>query len=112
MTVRLHLALSTHDLDASIQDYSQRLGTGPCATVAGAYALWRTDTINLSVRVDLDTPPGTLRHLGHEDPTAAGFSVDTDVNGLVWERFTAAQQAEEIAQAWPGSGYSPTADPP
>ena len=28
---------------------------------------------------------------------------------IVWERFTAEQQAEEIERAWPGTGYVPSA---
>jgi hypothetical protein len=30
-----------------------------------------------------------------------GFTKETDVNGVVWERFTEKAQWEEIKQAWP-----------
>jgi len=103
---RIHIALSTEDVAATVEDYSVRLGRKPNLVVAGEYALWRTDTINLSVRKDPTATPGELRHLGWEDPSAGGFTASTDVNGVVWERFTAEQQAQEIEAVWPGSGYT------
>lgn len=104
---KLHLALSTRQLDQCVLDYSQRLGLAPCVQVAGAYALWRTESLNVSVRQDPDLPAGHLRHLGWEDPQAKAFSQDLDVNGVVWERFTAQQQAEEIHEIWPEVDYKP-----
>mgnify|MGYP001815030750 CR=1 FL=1 len=98
---RFHLAISTHDLDASVAEYSRRLDCDPEIVVPNEYALWRCGALNLSVRVDLATSPGTLRHLGWEDPGAPAFSQDTDTNGIVWEIFNAAQQASEIQQQWP-----------
>ena len=103
----LHLALSTHDIEASVTDYSQRLGFGPCLVIPGEYALWRNDCINLSVRCDHESAPGSLRHLGHENPSAAAFTETTDSNGITWEEFSAQQQATEIEALWPGSGYTP-----
>lgn len=96
-----HLALSTPDVAASVADYTQRLGTGPCVVVPGEYALWRTPQLNLSIRQDPSCAPGSLRHLGWEDPDAESFSTSTDVNGIVWERFAAEHQAEEIGRIWP-----------
>ncbi len=32
---------------------------------------------------------------------------ERDVNGILWERFTADQQAEEIRQTWPATSYQP-----
>lgn len=104
---RLHLALATDNIEATIDDYSRRLGSPPCTTIPGEYALWRTDTLNLSVRHDFTLPPGSLRHLGWEDPTATAFSMETDVNGIVWERFDAHHQAEEIQALWPEASYTP-----
>jgi hypothetical protein len=104
---RLHIALAVDDLDATIHDYSQRLGAAPVAVVAGVYALWRTAEVNLSVNCD---PSSTerLRHLGVENDAVESKTVSTDVNGLVWESFTAAQQDEEIIRAYgsprPASG--------
>lgn len=104
---KLHIALSTDRIEETITDYSKRLGAAPCVTVAGEYALWRTDTLNVSVRQDPTCAPGSLRHLGWEDDSATGFSQDTDINGIVWERFAAQHQADEINEIWPGTRYQP-----
>jgi len=45
--------------------------------------------------------------VGWEDPSAEEFSVDMDVNGIVWENFSAEQQADKIEQAWPGTKLQP-----
>jgi hypothetical protein len=58
--------------------------------------------LNLSVRQDSALAPGSLRHLGWEDPAATAFTTDADVNGIVWERFAAHHQDEEIHALWPG----------
>ena len=103
----LHLAITTHDIDASVQDYNARLGSEPCVLIPNTYALWRTESLNLSIRQDKTCPPGNLRHLGWEDPSAQAFSQDQDVNGLTWERFSAQQQADEINTLWPQADYQP-----
>jgi hypothetical protein len=59
------------------------------------------------VRQDAACGVGSLRHLGWEDPTASEFIQDTDVNGIVWERFTAQHQADEINEIWPEANYLP-----
>jgi len=104
---KLHIAISTNKIDDTIRDYSERLGAPPCSFVAGEYALWRTETLNFSVRQDPNCATGTLRHLGWEDPTATAFTEDTDVNGIVWERFAAQHQADEINEIWPEADYQP-----
>ena len=73
----------------------------------GEYALWRTDTLNLSIRQDLQCAPGSLRHLGFEDDTAPSFSSGPDIHGIVWERFQAQHQADEINALWPEAKYAP-----
>lgn len=98
---KFHIAISTDKIDATVADYSQRFGVAPCSFIPGEYALWRTESLNVSVRQDPSCTSGSLRHLGWEDPTAATFTQDTDVNGIVWERFSAEQQAEEIRDIWP-----------
>jgi hypothetical protein len=107
---KLHLAIATDAIEDTVEDYSRRLNCRPCIVIPGQYALWRTDTLNLSVRKDAAAIPGELRHLGWEDPQAEQFSTDTDVNGILWERFNAQQQAEEIEAAWPGTDYYPGLD--
>ena len=104
---KLHIAISTDKIDETIEDYSRRLDTLPCSSVPGEYALWRTESLNISVRQDATCAPGSLRHLGWEDPAADEFTQDTDVNGIVWERFAAQQQADEINEIWPEAKYQP-----
>ena len=104
---KLHIAISTNKIEETIKDYSARLEAEPCSVVAGEYALWRTESLNVSIRQDPKCTSGELRHLGWEDPTTSEFSEDTDVNGIVWEKFTAQQQAKEINDFWPQANYEP-----
>ena len=96
---RFHFALNVKNLNSSIRDYSRRLGCKPSVVVPGKYALWRTRVLNFSIRVA--SPAGKLRHVGWEDSSARRFSKDKDVNGVVWEHFSAAQQKAEIRALWP-----------
>ena len=98
---RFHLALSVVDVADSVRDYSVRLGCEPALVVADEYALWRTESLNFSIRKVADAQAGTLRHLGWEDESAAAFTSSIDGNGIVWERFTEAQQLDEIKSLWP-----------
>ena len=91
----------------TIKDYSVRLGMEPCSYVKNEYALWRTDSLNVSIRQDQSCTPGALRHLGWEDDTASSFSEEIDVNGITWEKFSAQQQADEINELWPEASYTP-----
>jgi len=102
---RIHVAIAVANIDRSVEDYARRLGAQPSVVVPGEYALWLTSEVNFSIRQTQDQP-GQLRHLGWEDETATQFGQDTDVNGIVWERFSRALQANEIEEAWPGSARS------
>ena len=104
---KLHIAISTDNIEQTVEDYSSRLGEQPCSFIPGEYALWRTECLNVSVRQDPTCKTGSLRHLGWEDSSAPDFSQDTDVNGIVWERFTAQHQADEINEIWPEAEYQP-----
>ncbi|MBY6220857.1 hypothetical protein [Marinobacter nauticus] len=104
---KLHIAISTDKIDQTVADYSNRLGSDPCLIIPGEYALWRTDSLNVSIRQDSSSNSGLLRHLGWEDAEAAEFTQDVDVNGIVWERFSASHQAMEINELWPEVGYQP-----
>ncbi|WP_338461842.1 hypothetical protein VZH09_12905 [Synechococcus elongatus IITB7] len=104
---RFHLAIAVADVAASVADYSQRLGQEPEVVIAGAYALWRTPQLNFSIRQTEPEQAGQLRHLGWEDPQAEAFECDRDCNGILWERFTADQQATEILELWPDTQYQP-----
>ncbi|MDX1475201.1 MAG: hypothetical protein R3309_13600 [Reinekea sp.] len=104
---KLHISISTDKIEETIADYSARLRMQPCSSIPGEYALWRTESLNVSVRQDPTCKAGSLRHLGWEDPSASEFTQDTDVNGIVWERFTAQHQADEINEIWPQAKYQP-----
>ena len=97
---RFHIALAVDDVHASIPEYTRRLGAEPEVLIPGEYALWRTSQVNFSVR-RVPGATGTVRHLGWEDPCAQTLSVDHDVNGLIWETFSRADQRLEIEAIWP-----------
>ena len=99
---RFHISIAVTDFAASIADYNKRLGCQPCALKDGRYALWKTDILNFSISCKGEAP-GRVRHLGFEDSEAKGFFEETDVNGIVWERFTSETQAEEIRDKFPGA---------
>jgi hypothetical protein len=101
MSRKLHLAISSQDIAATIVDYSKRFGADPEVVVEGEYALWRTESLNVSVRQDPEVPSGQLGHLGWEDSEAQSFTAETDVNGIVWEHFNATHQKDEILEVWP-----------
>jgi catechol 2,3-dioxygenase-like lactoylglutathione lyase family enzyme len=96
---RFHIALAVADLDASIADYSRRLEQAPSAVVPGQYAMWRTELLNFSINEN-PAKAGELRHVGFEDDAAEGYSSSVDVNGVLWERFSAAEQDNRIVSAY------------
>lgn len=108
MNKKFHIAIAVTDIGAAVQEYSRRLGAAPTLVVADEYALWRTETLNFSIRKTTDAP-GAVRHVGWEDPTAIGFTRETDANGLLWERFTEQDQQEEITRLWPTAIVQQTA---
>lgn len=103
---KFHLAIATHDIEATVRDYSDRLGAQPCVVVPNEYALWRTEMLNLSIRRDPNCKPGELRHLGWEDSEATEFTTTVDVNGIPWESFSSPLQVEEIQETWPDAQFS------
>jgi len=96
---RIHIALMVKELERSVADYSQRLGAEPAVVLAGRYALWRTTEVNLSVTVG-SGGAGCLRHLGFEDDAAPEMTESRDVNGIIWEHFSAEQQDREIESVY------------
>ncbi|MGY6528776.1 MAG: hypothetical protein ACXITR_02500 [Cyanobacterium sp.] len=98
MSKKIHIAISTDNLSESIKDYNKRLSALPTIIVDNQYALWETETVNFSVRVDKNIAPGSLRHLGWQDSTAEKFTEEIDVNGITWERFNRQNQLDEINQ--------------
>ncbi|AME25926.1 hypothetical protein AX768_28295 [Burkholderia sp. PAMC 28687] len=104
---RFHIALAVGSLDASIADYSHRLGQAPTAVVPGAYAMWRTDLLNFSINETSDPAKvGLLRHIGFEDDSAAGFAKTRDINGIEWEQFSPEEQDRRIVETY-GSAIRP-----
>ena len=106
MMKRFHLAVGVADIASAVLDYSRRLACDPVVVVDGEYALWRTETLNFSIRKTTEEA-GLLRHLGWEDAGATAFYAEKDVNGILWESFSAQQQADEIQQLWPSTQYQP-----
>ena len=102
---KFHLAISSNDIAASVNDYTKRLESKPCLVIKGEYALWRTPTLNLSVRFIEHGKPFEVRHLGWEEASASSFSETKDINGISWEHFSAEQQAKEINELWPNAQY-------
>jgi hypothetical protein len=96
---RFHIAIAVRDLQASIDDYSLRLGQVPAAVVEGKYAMWRTDILNFSIN-QIPERAGQLRHVGFEDDAVEGYSSDQDVNGLEWESFSQKEQDDRIVAAY------------
>ena len=97
---KLHLALGVKDIGESVKDYSKRLGCDPVVKIDNQYALFRTDTLNLSIRRVDDSKLG-LRHLGFESEEYSSFQTDTDCNGILWETFPKQAQIDEIVEIWP-----------
>lgn len=104
--MKVHLAIAVENLEQSIEDYSTRLRVRPDLVLENTYALWRTDILNLSIRVTGESV-GLVRHVGFEDESASEFTAEKDVNGLLWETFNKHHQAAEIELAWPGTNYEP-----
>ncbi|HUW28942.1 MAG TPA: hypothetical protein VMV97_10055 [Sulfuriferula sp.] len=96
---RFHISLAVRDLQASIADYSTRLGQHPNAVVAGKYAMWRTDLLNFSIS-EMPECAGKLRHVGFEDDAVQGFSSTVDVNDIEWESFSAQDQDKRIVEMY------------
>lgn len=44
---RIHVALGVSDIEASVIEYTARLGHAPVVVVPNEYALWRTAEVNL-----------------------------------------------------------------
>jgi len=98
---KFHIALGVKSVTDSIADYTQRLSARPHVIVPEKYALWRTQTLNISIRqIPSGEAPG-LRHLGWEDSTVNRFTETLDCNDILWEEFSADLQLQEILALWP-----------
>ncbi len=100
---KFHIALGVRSLTDSIADYTQRLSIQPQVIVPDEYALWRTETLNFSIRqIPAGEVPG-LRHLGWEDSEFRAVTDTRDCNGILWETFGAEQQMQEVLELWPNA---------
>jgi hypothetical protein len=106
---RFHLALAVADLDASIADYSARLGQPPQVVVEGVYALWRTEQLNFSINLQRERA-GKLCRMGFVDDETRESTRDTDVNGIAWERFSTLAHDLRVATAYGVPRYAPPED--
>lgn len=97
---RLHLAIGVKNIGDSINDYQKRLNTKPVVTIKDEYALFRTSSLNLSIRKVEEQKLG-LRHLGWEGEMYSGFTEEVDSNGFTWEHFRKEDQIKEILDVWP-----------
>ena len=95
---RFHISISTADYDASVADYSNRLGQAPDVEIKGRYARWRTELLNFTVSCKPGQPGGTVRHIGFEDDGEVAFREVLDVNDIVWEYFSQSVQEQEVKE--------------
>jgi hypothetical protein len=102
---RIHVALAVQSLEQAIPEFAARLGVQPTVVAAGAYALFVTPEVNLSIS-EIPEQAGQLRHLGFEDECATTFAVHRDSSGFVWETFSAELQRQEIEERWPGASWA------
>jgi hypothetical protein len=96
---RFHIAIAVADLEASIGEYSRRLGQPATVIVQGKYAMWRTELLNFSINQNPDQT-GQLRHIGFEEDGIEGFSSSRDINGIEWELFSPATQDAKIVETY------------
>jgi len=96
---RFHIALAVRSIAESVPEYSRRLGIDPAVIVEGKYAMWRTDQMNFSIN-EIPARAGQLRHLGFEDDDASGFTMDHDVNDIMWELFSPSAQDDKIREMY------------
>ncbi len=99
---RLHLAIGVESIEASVEDYTKRFGAEPVLLIEGTYALFRTETVNVSIRKVAESEQG-VRHLGWESAEYNEFTEETDCNGITWEYFPKEAQAQEIVELWPNA---------
>jgi len=97
---RFHIAIGVEDIEASIKDYTKKLGASPVLVIKESYALFRTDTLNVSIR-KVEASQQGVRHFGWESDDYEAFTTETDVNGILWEFFPQQAQIDEIKDVWP-----------
>jgi len=94
---RFHLAIAVEDFGASLEAYSRRLSAAPELLVPGRFALWRTELLNVTISCKPGQAAG-LRHVGFEDVSVSTPYEERDLNGIIWEYFSADAQMKELAE--------------
>ena len=102
---KFHIALGVSNIEESVRDYSLRLGQEADLVIPGEYAIWRTQTLNVSIRRVPLEDSAKLRHLGWENPEAKAFTTTLDCNGLFWEEFSAPSTGLRNRENWPGADF-------
>jgi len=100
---KIHIAISVYNLDESIKDYTFRFGIKPEVIVPDRYALFRTEILNFSISKREGIEGGQLRHFGFEVDDTLKFKEEKDINGFIWEEFSASAQRDEILSRWPNA---------
>ncbi|MFW0777911.1 MAG: hypothetical protein ACN2B6_09375 [Rickettsiales bacterium] len=103
---RVHISISTTDYEASLAEYTKRLGAAPDITVEGRYARWRTEHLNFTLSRKAGQEGGKIRHIGIEDSEQKGFDREYDVNGIEWEYFSKEDQDAEIKARFPEAKFN------
>jgi hypothetical protein len=99
---KFHLALGVKDIQKTVEEYTKRFECEPVIVIDNEYALFRTETLNISIRKGEGSQLG-LRHLGWESDEYTECLEEIDCNGWVWETFSKEAQIKEILEIWPGS---------
>ncbi len=63
---KFHMTLAVSNIPTSVHEYSQRPSQPPDWIIPDHYALWRTATLNLSIRTPSTAHSQPLRHLDWE----------------------------------------------
>lgn len=102
---KLHIAIGVENIEESVKQYSIEFNQPPVLIIQDAYALWRTEFLNVSIRKTNPNEIGKLRHLGWEMESVDKFTSRRDCNGIEWEEFDAKLQESEIKSIWPNAKY-------
>ena len=95
---KFHIALGIKNINKAIIDFTYKLDSKPIIIIKNKYVLFRTETLNISLRKDNQV---SLRHLGWEDSTCKSFEKTVDSNRILWERFPFEYQLKEIRDIFP-----------
>lgn len=99
---RVHIAIGVSSLSESISFYEKKFSVSPELIIPHEYALFKTETMNISLRVVPENQIG-VRHVGVESMRFDSFTAEKDPSGVLWESFNEQAQYDEIEEIWPNS---------